>query len=148
MPGEAAFRLLSRTELPISPGVPQQLTVTIADSAQRAWGFQLTARPSTSSKTQAGTFASLDANTPVVGTGWQTVLTYGNYSPQAVTRQTNFLFDDGTPSGGAHRPRGLIHSHRVAPFIRFPQPTLVRSEGGAQGQCTGPVKASMLFRLI
>jgi hypothetical protein len=49
-----------------TPGVPQQLTVTIADSAQHAWGFQLTARLSTSSSTQAGTFASLDANTQVI----------------------------------------------------------------------------------
>ncbi len=47
------------------PGVKQRLTVTIADPAptQRAWGFQLTARNSGSAQTQAGTFASIDANT-------------------------------------------------------------------------------------
>jgi uncharacterized protein (TIGR03437 family) len=48
--------------------VKQHLVVTIADPAtsQKAWGFQLTARPSTASQSQAGTFASTDANTLVM----------------------------------------------------------------------------------
>src|SRR5579864_4073594 len=47
------------------PGVKQHLKVTVADPAttQKAWGFQLTARNSSGAKTQAGTFASSDANT-------------------------------------------------------------------------------------
>src|ERR1035438_6275999 len=47
------------------PGVKQHLTVTIADPAatQQAWGFQLTARPSSSAATMAGSFAFTDANT-------------------------------------------------------------------------------------
>ena len=49
-----------------TPGVKQHLVVTIADSAQKAWGFQLTARPSSSSSTMAGTFASTDANTTLL----------------------------------------------------------------------------------
>ena len=49
-----------------TPGVAQQLTVTIADSKQRAWGFQLTARNASNTSTQAGTFASVDANTLVM----------------------------------------------------------------------------------
>src|SRR6516225_5039042 len=49
-----------------TPGVKQHLVVTIADSAQKAWGFQLTARPSNSSSTMAGTFASTDANTTLL----------------------------------------------------------------------------------
>ena len=48
------------------PGVPQQLTVTIADSKQKAWGFQMTARTAAGSSTMAGTFASSDANTQVI----------------------------------------------------------------------------------
>src|SRR5256885_14868636 len=32
-----------------TPGVKQHLVVTIADPAQRAWGFQLTVRPANSS---------------------------------------------------------------------------------------------------
>jgi hypothetical protein len=50
------------------PGVEQQLTVTIADPAatQKAWGFQLTARNSSSPSTQAGTFTSLDSSTQVL----------------------------------------------------------------------------------
>ena len=45
------------------PGVKQHLVVTIADPAQRAWGFQLTARLASNTATLAGTFASTDANT-------------------------------------------------------------------------------------
>ncbi|HXB71417.1 MAG TPA: choice-of-anchor V domain-containing protein [Candidatus Acidoferrales bacterium] len=45
-----------------TPGVKQHLTVTISDPAtsQKAWGFQLTARPSSAAKTQAGSFQSTD----------------------------------------------------------------------------------------
>src|SRR5215469_15734127 len=32
-----------------------------------------------------------------LGGGWQTVLTYVNYSPLSVTCQTNFYADGGTP---------------------------------------------------
>jgi uncharacterized protein (TIGR03437 family) len=39
-----------------APGVRQHLVVTINDTAQRRWGFQLTARLANSSSTQAGTF--------------------------------------------------------------------------------------------
>src|ERR1035441_8167845 len=39
-----------------TPGVKQHLVVNIADSAQKRWGFQLTARQANSSGTQAGTF--------------------------------------------------------------------------------------------
>ncbi|HEY7392880.1 MAG TPA: choice-of-anchor V domain-containing protein [Bryobacteraceae bacterium] len=46
-----------------TPGVTQQLSVTIADPTQRVWGFELTARPSSSATTMAGTFASTDNNT-------------------------------------------------------------------------------------
>ena len=48
------------------PGVKQHLVVTIDDSAQHAWGFQLTARLSSNSATQAGTFASSDKTTLVM----------------------------------------------------------------------------------
>jgi len=48
------------------PGVKQHLVITITDSVQRKWGFQLTARLSSNSKTQAGSFTSTDANTAVV----------------------------------------------------------------------------------
>jgi uncharacterized protein (TIGR03437 family) len=42
--------------LTYTPGVAQHLTVTITDSSQKRWGFQLTARQSSNSKTMAGTF--------------------------------------------------------------------------------------------
>ena len=48
------------------PGVKQHLVVTIADPTQRAWGFQLTARPASNTATMAGTFASTDENTTVM----------------------------------------------------------------------------------
>src|SRR5450759_381268 len=48
------------------PGVKQHLVVTIADPAQRAWGFQLTARLASNTATLAGTFASTDQNTTLM----------------------------------------------------------------------------------
>ncbi len=42
--------------LTYTPGVKQTLTVTITDSAQRRWGFEATARTSTSTKAMAGSF--------------------------------------------------------------------------------------------
>ena len=47
-------------------GVKQHLVVTIADPAQRAWGFQLTARLASNTATLAGTFASTDPNTTLM----------------------------------------------------------------------------------
>ena len=49
--------------LTYAPGVKQHLRVTIADTGQRAWGFQLTPRLSSNSATLAGTLASTDKNT-------------------------------------------------------------------------------------
>jgi uncharacterized protein (TIGR03437 family) len=49
-----------------APGVKQHLVVTIADPTARNWGFQLTARPASDSKTQAGSFTSTDRFTAVV----------------------------------------------------------------------------------
>ena len=52
--------------LTYTPGVKQHLTVTVADAAQRRWGFQLTARSADNPQAQAGTFASTDAATQVL----------------------------------------------------------------------------------
>ena len=49
-----------------TPGVTQHLKVTIADRAQRAWGFELTARQASSTSTVAGSFASTDNHTQIV----------------------------------------------------------------------------------
>ncbi len=48
-----------------TPGVAQQLSVTISDpaSTQTAWGFQLTPRVASSTTTVAGTMTPLDQNT-------------------------------------------------------------------------------------
>ncbi len=49
-----------------TPGAAQTLSVTVTDPAQKAAGFELTARQASSTSTMAGTFASNDANTQVV----------------------------------------------------------------------------------
>ena len=88
-----------------------------------------------------------------VGQGFQTTLTYINYSPQAVTCVTNFYSDNGSPfsipfSTGTVSTRAdtlppgqSIHDQTVgnltAPVV----------QGWAQGSCTGAVQASVLFRL-
>jgi hypothetical protein len=42
------------------------LIVTVADSAQKRWGFQLTARKADNPKIQAGSFAPVDGQTQVI----------------------------------------------------------------------------------
>src|SRR4030095_924718 len=47
-----------------TPGVTKRIKVTVSDSAQRRWGFQLTARKSDNSR--AGVLAPIDTSTQLV----------------------------------------------------------------------------------
>jgi hypothetical protein len=87
-----------------------------------------------------------------VGGGFQTTLTYFNYSPQTVTCVTNFYTDQGTPLSipfnqgtistrtDVLAPGGSIHDQSVASL------SAAVSQGWAQGGCSGPVQASLLYR--
>jgi hypothetical protein len=88
-----------------------------------------------------------------VGGGWQTTLTYVNYSPQPVTCMTSFYSDQGTPLAIPFNqgtistrtdvlpPGGSIHDQSVASL------SAAVSQGWAQAACTGPLAASVLYRL-
>ena len=88
-----------------------------------------------------------------VGASWQTTITYINYSSEEVSCQTDFLSDQGTPllvsfpalGPVTSRPDvlptgGSVHEETdvglSAPF----------AAGWARATCSGPVKASLLFR--
>jgi hypothetical protein len=85
--------------------------------------------------------------------GWQSTLTYVNYSQQQVTCTTNFYSDSGSPlampfSQGTITtrtdtmpPGGSIHDQTTANL------TGTAAGGWAQASCTGPVQASLLYRL-
>ncbi|MBI4460676.1 MAG: hypothetical protein HY648_11535 [Acidobacteria bacterium] len=87
-----------------------------------------------------------------LGGGWQTTLTYVNYSPQTVSCQTSFYSDSGGPLpvsfGGAPLssltitlpPGGTLHEESKADL------SSAEVRGWARAQCSGPVKASLLFR--
>jgi hypothetical protein len=88
----------------------------------------------------------------VFAENWESTLTYNNYSPQTVTCTTNFYgngaplavpFAQGTVTTRTDvlAPGGSIHDITTAPH------TGTVMEGWAQGTCTGPVQASMLFRV-
>ena len=85
------------------------------------------------------------------GGGYQTTLTYVNYSPQSVTCQTNFLSDTGTPLQVPFAEGTLTsRSDSLAAGARLHVQTTATGgalSGWAQVQCTGPVKASLLYRL-
>jgi len=89
-----------------------------------------------------------------LGGGWQTALTYVNYSQQAVTCQTNFYGDSGTPLGVPFGGAAVsTRNDGVAPGGELHQQSTVdpsgpQVNGWAVGQCTGPVKASLLYRLF
>ena len=88
-----------------------------------------------------------------VGAGWQTTITYINYSPQEVSCQTDFLSDQGTPLmvSFADQGTGVNRTDVLQPGESVHQETNValsapRVAGWAQAACTGPVKASLLYR--
>ena len=85
------------------------------------------------------------------GGGFQTTLTYVNYSQQSVSCQTSFFSDAGAalpvPFGGAP---AASRSDNLAPGADLhiqTQATGAAVTGWAQAQCSGPVKASLLYRL-
>ena len=88
-----------------------------------------------------------------VGASWQTTITYINYSSEEVTCQTDFLSDDGTPLMVSFAGRGAVPSRTdiLLPGGSVHQETNVAlsaplARGWARATCSGPVKASLLFR--
>ena len=88
-----------------------------------------------------------------VGAGWQTTITYINYSPQEVTCQTEFLSDHGSPLLISFAGLGMDISRTdvLPPEGSVHEETNVAlgaplAPGWAQATCSGPVQASLLFR--
>ena len=88
-----------------------------------------------------------------VGEGWQTTITYTNYSTQEVNCQTDFLSDQGTPLmvSFADQGTGVSRSDVLPPGGSVHQQTNVGlsaplAPGWARATCSGPVKASLLYR--
>ena len=68
------------------PGQTQQIQVTITDSAERKFGFELTARVDSNPKAMgAGTFMSTDANTQVLDCKTQGVVPFPGICPSGST---------------------------------------------------------------
>ena len=88
-----------------------------------------------------------------VGQKWQTTITYINYSPQQVRCTTEFLSDQGTPLMVSFADKGTVPSRTdvLPPGGSVHQETNVElsaplAPGWARAICSGPVKASLLFR--
>ena len=88
-----------------------------------------------------------------VGEGWQTTITYINYSAQEVSCQTEFLSDHGGPLMVSFAGLGMDISRTdvLPPGGSVHQETNVElsaplAPGWAQATCSEPVKASLLFR--
>ena len=89
-----------------------------------------------------------------VGKGWQTTITYINYSPQEVTCQTDFISNNGSPLmvSFADQKNGVDRTDVLPPGGSVHQETNVElsaplAPGWARATCSGPVKASLLYRL-
>ena len=88
-----------------------------------------------------------------VGDGWQTTITYINYSSREVSCQTDFLSDQGSPLMVSFAELGAVVSRPdVVPAggavheetnVELSAPL---APGWARASCSGPVKASLLFR--
>jgi Viral BACON domain len=90
----------------------------------------------------------------VVGGGWQTTITYVNYSPQNVYCQINFHSDLGdslriplTPNFTVPGFATVIEAGGTFHEETQSDPNTPLLEGWADAQCSGPVKPSLLFRL-
>ena len=88
-----------------------------------------------------------------VGASWQTTITYINYSPEEVSCQTDFISDQGTPLMVSFADKGTVPSRTdvLPPGGSVHQETNVDlsaslAPGWARATCSGPVKASLLFR--
>jgi hypothetical protein len=87
-----------------------------------------------------------------VGGGWQTTLTLINYSPQEVTCVTNFYSDIGGPlsisfsQGSISTRTDTLQAGQSIHDQTTGSPPAVM-QGWAQATCTGPVEASVLYRL-
>ena len=89
-----------------------------------------------------------------VGASWQTTITYINYSSQEVRCQTDFISDHGSPLMVSFAALGTVVSRTdvLLPGGSVHQETNVElnapfAPGWARATCSGPVKASLLFRL-
>ena len=85
------------------------------------------------------------------GASWQTTITYINYSSEVVSCTTEFLSDQGTPLLVSFADRGTVVSRSdvLPPQGSVHQETnvgLTLAPGWARASCTGPLKASLLFR--
>ena len=88
-----------------------------------------------------------------VGASWQTTITYINYFPQEVSCQTEFLSDQGSPLMVSFADKGTVPSRTdvLLPGGSVHQETNVElnaplASGWARATCSGPLKASLLFR--
>ena len=88
-----------------------------------------------------------------VGDNWQTTITYINYSSQEVRCQTDFLSDHGSPLMVSFAGLGTVVSRSdvLPPGGSLHQETNLKlsaplARGWARATCSGPVKASLLFR--
>ncbi len=88
-----------------------------------------------------------------VGASWQTTITYINYSPEEVNCQTDFISDHGTPLMVSFADQGTVVSRTdvLPPGGSVHQETNVDlnaslAPGWARANCSGPVKASLLYR--
>ena len=88
-----------------------------------------------------------------VGAGWQTTITYINYSSEEVSCRTELLSDQGTPLMVSFAGRGTVAGlpDVLPPGGSVHQETNLDlsaplARGWARATCSGPLKASLLFR--
>ena len=88
-----------------------------------------------------------------MGASWQTTITYINYSSREVTCETEFISDHGSPLLVSFPGRGTVmnRADMLPPGGSVHEETDVDLgamlvPGWAKAACTGPGKASLLFR--
>ena len=141
--------------LVLTPGDPAPVTITITvtatrgdDTAEVEFTVEIEPEPPPPGD-QTYYFPHL-----AVGQKWQTTITYINYSREEVTCQTDFISDHGSPLMVSFAELGMVDSRTdvLPPGGSVHQETDVElsaplAPGWARATCSGPVQASLLFRL-
>jgi len=154
-----AFTQLSFTYFsgfnPPGLGSPLQIVLTANGSGSAAQLSEIDFDEITLTDTANGVSQPYYFSQLAFGGGFQTTLTYINYSPQTVICTTNFYSDSGQPLSVPFSPDTvgtvssrtdflqagqIIHDQSVADL------TAPVTEGWAQATCNGQIQASMLYR--
>jgi hypothetical protein len=137
---------------PPGAGSPLQLVLTANGSGSAAQLSEIDFDEITLTDTANGVTQPYYFSQLAFGGGYQTTLTYINYSPQTIICTTNFYDDFGNPlmvpfsEGTISSRTDFLQAGQIIHDQSVPDLNPQLMEGWAQATCNGQIQASMLYR--